>query len=144
MLIIDDVKEMPEAAHLFFQSREEVQHEFCTLIEWEQKKNVGGPEGEKGDEHLFLENPVIREYLSSFGITYLGNYLVRGYFYPGEEKCSKEEREAGTTTEFITGFCMRYDQKKNEIEICEKSKGQLLFHQLLQKTQSDDMQNHRE
>lgn len=38
LLIIDDVKEMPEAAHLFFQSREEVQHEFCTLIEWEQKK----------------------------------------------------------------------------------------------------------
>lgn len=83
----------------------EIQKAFCDRIEWEQKENDWRrreTEPEEEPEFRFLESKEIQDYLGSYGVKYVGNFLLESTWDSRGDERSKEETETMKSREFVT------------------------------------------
>lgn len=83
---------------IYFESVDQIQSEFCRLLEMASEKGVPS----------FLETPVVRDYLKQFGVRYLGDYKFRFQ--------KRDVGKAGRKSEFSLGMADRVKSNKFQLE----------------------------
>lgn len=90
---------------MIFRDCYEIQKAFCDCIEWEQKENDWRrreTESEEESGFRFLESKEIQDYLESYGVKYVGNFLLESIWNSRGDERSKEEAEIMKSREFVT------------------------------------------